>query len=365
MPPAAPSTIRSDSLAARDREPSSWSASLPRACRSNASSSATRASAAWPATASWRRAAASCARRLSTSCRDCLRLLGPLPRLSLPLHPRVRFRQIRQLPSRLRIVKAQPSPGQPQLRPQHLGRQMQASRHRQPRPGNRRYSHALNSTPCNGGSGPLPASRRRTTATAGTGDDGSRRRLRRRRQSGHYGQRRARRVLHRVRGLRVGRDNPRARSLAEKSSGGQRIAVLSVPRPLQDRLGYATTASLVKMLRQLEEDQENRREVHRQLIADQMQSHRHGARAVEEVRFHGFPYVVSQFRPRDALSNYVIAKTFRRGSAVGLLRNYEHEFCGDSCSIAVGCYTHAAGCVRCGVSGLAAPCRRAAELSLA
>ena len=92
-----------------------------RRCRApaavNASSSATRASAAWRAAPSWRRAAASCARRLSTSCRDCLRpllcLLGPLPRLSLPIHPRVRFRKVRQLPSRLRIVKAQPSPGQP------------------------------------------------------------------------------------------------------------------------------------------------------------------------------------------------------------------------------------------------------------
>ena len=60
------------------------------------------------------------------------------------------------------------------------------------------------------------------------------------------------------------------------------MAVLSVPRPLQDRLGYAATGSWVEMLRQLEEDQEKRREVHRQLIADQMQSHRPGARAVEK-----------------------------------------------------------------------------------
>ena len=39
------------------------------------------------------------------------------------------------------------------------------------------------------------------------------------------------------------------------------MAVLSVPRPLQERLGEATTASLVEMLRQIESDQEERREV--------------------------------------------------------------------------------------------------------
>ena len=36
---------------------------------------------------------------------------------------------------------------------------------------------------------------------------------------------------------------------------------------------------------------------HKQLIAYQMQSHGPGAWAVEEVCSHGFPYVVSQFRP--------------------------------------------------------------------
>ena len=43
-----------------------------------------------------------------------------------------------------------------------------------------------------------------------------------------------------------------------------RMAVLSVPRPLQDRLGDAASASLVEMLRQLEEDQEERREVQKE-----------------------------------------------------------------------------------------------------
>ena len=42
------------------------------------------------------------------------------------------------------------------------------------------------------------------------------------------------------------------------------MAVLSVPRPLQDRLGDAASASLVEMLRQLEEDQEERREVQKE-----------------------------------------------------------------------------------------------------
>ena len=42
------------------------------------------------------------------------------------------------------------------------------------------------------------------------------------------------------------------------------MAVLSMPRPLQDRLGDAASASLVEMLRQLEEDQEERREVQKE-----------------------------------------------------------------------------------------------------
>ena len=42
------------------------------------------------------------------------------------------------------------------------------------------------------------------------------------------------------------------------------MAVVSVPRPLQDRLGDDATASLVEMLHQLEEDQEERREVQKE-----------------------------------------------------------------------------------------------------
>ena len=42
------------------------------------------------------------------------------------------------------------------------------------------------------------------------------------------------------------------------------MAVVSVPRPLQDRLGDDATASLVEMLHQLEEEQEERREVQKE-----------------------------------------------------------------------------------------------------
>ena len=42
------------------------------------------------------------------------------------------------------------------------------------------------------------------------------------------------------------------------------MAVVSVPRPLQDRLGDDATASLVEVLRQLEEEQEERREVQKE-----------------------------------------------------------------------------------------------------
>ena len=42
------------------------------------------------------------------------------------------------------------------------------------------------------------------------------------------------------------------------------MAVLSVPRPLQERLGEAATESLVKILRQIESDQEERREVQKE-----------------------------------------------------------------------------------------------------
>ena len=44
------------------------------------------------------------------------------------------------------------------------------------------------------------------------------------------------------------------------------MAVVSVPRPLQDRLGDDATASLVEMLRQFEEEQEERREVQKEQL---------------------------------------------------------------------------------------------------
>ena len=44
------------------------------------------------------------------------------------------------------------------------------------------------------------------------------------------------------------------------------MAVLSVPRPLQERLGEAATDSLVQMLRQIESDQEERREVQKEQL---------------------------------------------------------------------------------------------------
>ena len=44
------------------------------------------------------------------------------------------------------------------------------------------------------------------------------------------------------------------------------MAVVSVPRPLQDRLGDDATASLVEMLHQLEEEQEERRGVQKEYL---------------------------------------------------------------------------------------------------
>jgi hypothetical protein len=44
------------------------------------------------------------------------------------------------------------------------------------------------------------------------------------------------------------------------------MAVLSVPRPLQERLGEAATESLVDVLRQIESDQEERREVQKEQL---------------------------------------------------------------------------------------------------
>ena len=42
--------------------------------------------------------------------------------------------------------------------------------------------------------------------------------------------------------------------------------MLSVPRPLQERLGEEATESLVEMLRQIESDQEERREVQKEQL---------------------------------------------------------------------------------------------------
>ena len=44
------------------------------------------------------------------------------------------------------------------------------------------------------------------------------------------------------------------------------MAVLAVPRPLQERLGEAATESLVAVLRQIETDQEERREVQKEQL---------------------------------------------------------------------------------------------------
>ena len=44
------------------------------------------------------------------------------------------------------------------------------------------------------------------------------------------------------------------------------MAAVSVPRPLQDRLGDDATASLVEILHQLEEEQEERREVQKEYL---------------------------------------------------------------------------------------------------
>lgn len=46
------------------------------------------------------------------------------------------------------------------------------------------------------------------------------------------------------------------------------MAVLSVPRPLQDRLGDAATDSLVGMLQQIEADQENHRAAQKEHLFD-------------------------------------------------------------------------------------------------
>ena len=58
--------------------------------------------------------------------------------------------------------------------------------------------------------------------------------------------------------------------VAESRYSGRQVvgvmAVLSVPRPLQERLGEAATESLVEMLRQIESDQDERREVQKEQL---------------------------------------------------------------------------------------------------
>ena len=302
---------------------------LPAAVRTdvNASSSATRASAAWRAATSWRRAAASCARRLSTSCRDCLRpllrLLGPLPRRSLPLHPRVRFRKVRQLPSRLRIVKAQPSPGQPQLQPQHLARQCKRPVRQLPP----RQPPILPRAQ-------LQALQRwfRPTARGAAPDDRDRRhggrrvtpqvRLRRRRQSGHYGS--------------------------------------------AERAVYYTEcedSELAATTRSLEAWPKGRREANVSLC---YRCHAHCRTAWGTPRPRpGWRCCANSRRIRKSgakcTGNSSRTRCNRTDPGRGRSKKYASTA---SRTWYLGCYTHAAGCVRCGVSGLGAPCRRAAEPSL-
>ena len=64
------------------------------------------------------------------------------------------------------------------------------------------------------------------------------------------------------------------------------MAVVSVPRPLQDRLGDDASASLVEMLRQLEEEQEERREVQKEHLFQILEERflRHVAEAEHRTR---------------------------------------------------------------------------------
>lgn len=64
------------------------------------------------------------------------------------------------------------------------------------------------------------------------------------------------------------------------------MAVLSVPRPLQDRLGDAATDSLVGMLQQIEADQENHRAAQKERLFDVLEERflRHVVESEERVR---------------------------------------------------------------------------------
>ena len=64
------------------------------------------------------------------------------------------------------------------------------------------------------------------------------------------------------------------------------MSVLSVPRPLQERLGDAAASSLVEMLRQLEDDQEDRREVQKEHLFQLLEERflRHVAESEQRTR---------------------------------------------------------------------------------
>ena len=64
------------------------------------------------------------------------------------------------------------------------------------------------------------------------------------------------------------------------------MAVLSVPRPLQDRLGDAATDSLVGMLQQIEADQENYRAAQKEHLFDVLEERflRHVVESEDRVR---------------------------------------------------------------------------------
>ncbi len=64
------------------------------------------------------------------------------------------------------------------------------------------------------------------------------------------------------------------------------MAVLSVPRPLQDRLGDAATDSLVGMLQQIEADQENHRAAQKEHLFDVLEERflRHVVESEDRVR---------------------------------------------------------------------------------
>ena len=227
---------------------------------------------------------------------------------------------VRQLPSRLRIVKAQPSPGQPPLQPQHLARPMQASRNglstcrsgfqlppRQPPILPRAQLHALQRWF-------RPAAR---VAAPGDRDrrHGGRRvtpqvRLRRRRQSGHYGS--AERAVY----YTEREDSELAattRSLEawpKSQSGGHwqtyRCAIGATPTAgppgvrRAPRPGWRCCANS-RRIRKWSGAARSAPATHRGPDAIAPTRGAGGRGRLYKERFHGFPYVVSQFRPRGRL----------------------------------------------------------------